>query len=391
MKKKLFNAISKILITILISIFIPKSVNAFLPPEFFVQGLSSIWTILAGGIAMAIVPFLLFFDFIKQLFKEKKKLFIFLLVQNILLAVGLGIFFYYKFYKPLYNDSYLFLKGHAQSSQIDLKELNSDYYLENGYLRDKDLNSLSSADSKFGIKPEELSSKIGKKENVYFVDVREIEEYQVGHIEGAKHLREMDITLEKIKKLFNFNEEQFKNGIFVLICHGGGRGSAKALELNQPNIKYLISGMESFKNSTFENIKLTGSSVADQIIFEKKYQTKYQLLAKDALEMIKKNSNMLVIDGRSPGYYKNKHIKESINFKIGLMTSEEYETKIKQISAKKDSVFIGLADRYSELFYLNLLYLRLQRDYGFSDENFHIVFNQFDEFEKDSSLEFEGE
>jgi rhodanese-related sulfurtransferase len=392
-KQNFFN-----ILLILYFIFFSKKVNAFLPPEFFVQGLSSIWMVVAGGVAVALAPFVLFFKFIKIKFRVHKKIIIFILIQNIILASVVGVFFYYKFYKPLYDDSYLFPQGRevqANDSYLfgditDPAFFNEDYVVENGYYRDKHGNR-TTENRGYGIAYGEVVEKIESGENIKFIDVREVEEYNVGHIEGAKHYRVMDITIEGIKKIFNLSEGDFNKGTFILVCHDGGRGLLKAKELDRINIKYLIAGIESLNNvNESEYIKLTGPVFADYEIFDKKYQTKYQTQAEDIIKMINKNEDVLIIDGRHISYYEKKHIQGSIHLKIGHMTIGEYQEALSRILDKKGFNIVILPDRYSELFYANLLLLRLERDYNLDDNKFFIVFNQFIEFEKDSEIEFEG-
>ena len=73
-----------------------------------------------------------------------------------------------------------------------------------------------------------------------------------------------------------------------------------------------------------------------------------------------------------------------------MLTTEEYNRRLEKILDNRDKEFILIASRYSELFYANLLILRLERDHGFTDNQFHIVFHQFEELEKDPDIEFES-
>jgi len=89
-------------------VLIPQKAYAFLPPEYFVQGLTSVWVILTGGVVMVLVPFLTFYKTIKGFVGKHKKLIIYLLIQNVIVAIIAGLVFFYGYYKPLYEKSYLF-------------------------------------------------------------------------------------------------------------------------------------------------------------------------------------------------------------------------------------------------------------------------------------------
>jgi rhodanese-related sulfurtransferase len=388
-----------IIVFLLLSLNIGNQAKAFLPPQFFVQGLSSLWMVLAGGVAVAIVPFLMFYKFIKHYFKTYKKVIILVLIQNVVLAMVIGLIFYYKFYKPLYEDSYLFPQGHSakveqelsvQSEiELDLKELNPNYIVENGYLRDLHNNKNMPQDSRYALSVESIEKKIKNKDNLFFIDIREIEEYQAGHVKGSKHLRGMDLTVKKIKELFKFDEEEFKNSKIVLLCHDGGRGLIRASILNQPNIKYVIGGIEAFEHYQSDLITISGPVRADYKIFDKKYQYKYQRKAAPIIEKIKQGADLVLIDGRHKRFFDRGHVKGSIQLNMGRMTTPEYEAALQKVLAKKGSEIVVLCRRFGELFHANLLFLRLQRDYGFDDSKFHIVFNQFRIFKESPHIIFE--
>ena len=380
------------MILVIFFLLIPFPVFAFLPPEFFVQGLSSVLTVVAGGVAVAIMPFLIFYRFVKNKFKNYKKFIIFLVIQNIIIAVFLGLFFYYKFYKPLYSDSYLFSQSITTDydlngqSDIDITMINPNYEYLGGVIRD---NNKKIVNYKYGLTPNEINERILSGDNVYFVDVREAEEFLVGHIVDAKNIRYMDFynDYNKIKNLFSLDSDSFHDSLFILYCHDGNRGLLASERLNMDNIKYLIGGIESLYSD--KNIKYIGSPLSDVVIFDKKYQHRFQSLASDVVDFIK-NNNAVVVDMRHPPVYNNKHIDESVSLKMSLLTTDEYNNRLNIILANKNKEIILIASRYSELFYANLLIKRLTDNHDFSDNQFHIVFNQFNEFERDTEIRFNG-
>lgn len=87
------------------------------------------------------------------------------------------------------------------------------------------------------ILPMEAKELLNNK-NVQFVDVREVEEYEAGHIPTITHIPLGDLT-ERVRELD-------KQKQFVMVCRSGGR-SANACEYLQSmgysNVHNLFGGM----------------------------------------------------------------------------------------------------------------------------------------------------
>jgi len=370
-------------------LFPQKGVNAFLPPEFFVQGLTSLWVILAGGIAVVLSPFLVAIKSIKKYFSKYKKLIIFLIIQNIILGIFVSFFFYYNIYQPLYYQSNLFSQDVERRDELDLDlaeiaSLNSSYVIVNGVLRDQD-NDRKSVDDIFGLSLNTIEGMIKNNEKLLFLDIREVEEYRAGHIKDALQYRGMDLNLVVIKSLFGLSDEGFQETTIVLVCHDGGRGKIQARRLSSKNIKFIEGGMQSIGEGS-ETIELTGPSIPDYEIFGEKYQNNYQMKAEMLLDLIRNKDKILIIDGRHKVYYDRGHIDGSIQLNIGRMTQFEYDKALRRILENKDSQLIVICNRYGELFHANLLFLRLEKNYNFDDSRFNIVFNQFDIIENSEEV-----
>ncbi|MFH0912807.1 MAG: hypothetical protein V1884_00780 [Candidatus Omnitrophota bacterium] len=93
----------------------PAAAWAILPPSFFVQGLTSISAIIAGAIGVTIGYFFIFWRIFKIIASKYKRVILFLLIQNIVIAALLCIIFYWGFYKPLYKTSYLYQTQNSNS------------------------------------------------------------------------------------------------------------------------------------------------------------------------------------------------------------------------------------------------------------------------------------
>ncbi|MBT4277366.1 rhodanese-like domain-containing protein [Candidatus Falkowbacteria bacterium] len=241
-------------------------------------------------------------------------------------------------------------------------------------------------DINYGLYKENIKREIDKGKDIYFLDIREKEEFEVGHIIGSEHKKYADIEeVDDFREIFSLNDDSFLKSLIIVYCHDGNRGLALSRKFSMENIKYLIGGVEALYN--YNGIQYTGSPLSDAAIFDKKYQYKFQALAKETFQAIKENE-AFIIDMRYPPNYHEKHIKGSISLKLNLLSTEEYNKMLPIIIKNKKIIII--AKKYSELFYANLLILRLERDYGFKDNQFYIIFNQFEEFGKDSKIEFEG-
>lgn len=363
---------------------------AFLPPQFFVQGLSSLWTVIAAGVAVVVIPFVMSMHFLKNFFKNYRKFFLLFFIYNIAIAAALGIFFYFKFYKPLYEDSYLFspkgsTEGVKEERPSDPSTPNKKYRIIDEMLRDDEEGS---DDAGYGLTPLQVGEKIKEGVKVYFVDTREIEEFNAGHISGAKQIRHKDLdTEDKLLSVFSLSRDELGRSFFVLYCHNGDRALFTASKFNNEHIKYLIGGVEGLYGS--DTLNYTGSVVSDKAIFGKKYQYRFQSTAKEAASIMKKKP-FVIVDMRRPLDYGLRHIKGSISFPINVLPEEKYGRILSDILKCKGREFILIADRYSELFYANLMILRLTRDHGFDEGKFHIVFYQLDDFKSDSSIVWEG-
>ena len=83
-----------------------------------------------------------------------------------------------------------------------------------------------------------------QRENLNIVDVREADEFEQGHIEGARHLSRGTIEIDI--------EEQFPdlNAPIVCYCGGGGRSALAAESLQRmgyTNVRSLAGGFKAWK------------------------------------------------------------------------------------------------------------------------------------------------
>ncbi|MDD3374153.1 MAG: rhodanese-like domain-containing protein [Candidatus Omnitrophica bacterium] len=330
---------------LLLFLFARKSF-AFLPPEFLVQTFSSIGIILASGVALAIIPLIA----VRLFLKRNKRIIVILLVNNVILGIAIGFFFYYRYYLPVRKDSYL--------------------------VRPLAPKLIGDNVRKYGISMQAIEEEEEKKRKVCFIDIREPEEFAVGHCKKAYNERGVELSKERIKKIFKISDKDFQEILFIIYCHDGDRSIDLAKRMNLPNIKYLIGGVLQFKEN-LENFQ--GLIEPSEALFGKEYTTKYQINVKLAADIIKSKKSV-VVDVRGRKYYEVMHIKGSQWFRIGNMTflevEEAMEKLTKQLSKRKQLVVI--ANGYGDLFYAQLLIYRLIRDYNLSEIDYNILFNQID-------------
>ena len=381
-------------VTFIIILLRPSPAHAFLPPEFFVQGLSSLLIVLSTGIAFAFLPLVLFWKWVRRNFVKHRRVVIFLIIQNIIIVIVLGFFFYYKFYKPLYEDSYLFPQDTSSQTNpndrslefslpSDPRNFNSAYIMNDGIIKDERQILI---DYDYGIEIEDIKAESTK--DIYYLDIREIEEFEIGHISNSKHIRHADITgIEQIQKIFGLDEGGFKKALIVVYCHDGDRGFYTVKNLGESNVKYLIGGIESVQNDDF--INYSGVLISDMQLFGQNYQKDFQILAHDAIKLIRENE-IFVIDMRLGRIYAESHLEDSLHFLFNTMDTEEYEKRLNRVLENKDKKFLFIVNRYTELFYTNLLIKRLTENYNFDIDKFNILFNQFHLLESDKGLKFDG-
>jgi len=290
-----------------------------------------------------------------KILKERKSFLILAFTYSIIVLLGVIVFLYLVFYLPLIKNKEIFPKNYS----VNLKEKISD--------EDKKI---------YGITLDEVIQK-SKNIKVYFIDGREIEEFQAAHIKGAFHLRIPDIKdTEEVSKKIGLNKNEINRSFFVIYCHDGTRSIEAVKRINQENFKFLIDGIGSFKNRKFKNSDFEIEGDFNISPFPDYIQNKdFTVDPSQAVKLIK-NGGFLV-DGRL--YEKNIQFPNAYNFRIGQLTSEEYDTKLQKILEQKGKDIIFIGNVYPDLFYAKLIFYRLVQNNGFKIENLKIVFGQDNE------------
>ena len=281
-------------------------------------------------------------------------------ISFILLVVVLLLFFHYYFLVPLKNNNEIFFNN----EQSFTDNVNKDFKIST--LSNGKIDLSEDMKDEYGISVSDVSGKINEGIDVYFIDGREAEEYRSMHVVGSRNIRTADIdSIYTLMKGFYLSDSEFYSSFFVILCHDGTRSADIASRLNSDNIKFLING---YKSDELFPVDRDGTS-----IFNKKIRNNdFTIKLDDAIEKIK-NKNNLIIDGR---LYSDYYIPDTYNFRIGRLSSDEYDEKLKYILGFINSDIVYIADIYPDLFYAKLLAQRLSLDFNFNINNFYVLFSQ---------------
>jgi rhodanese-related sulfurtransferase len=284
------------------------------------------------------------------MFYEKHKQALFIFFSFLLTSILISAFYFFFFYFPLKNNKELFPA--VEDNKIFQKE-----------------DIPEEAKKMYGITYEDIKN-IQKEKSVYFIDGREKEEYEVLRLKNSINLRAPDILNEnEIIKALGITQAKFNNSLIIIYCHDGRRSLETVSKINLPNVKFLIDGrMNLFKiDPALTEGDQEKSPFPDHI---KDYD--FTISLEDFKKIIQ--NDYFLVDGRInnnddlfPNVYK---------FRIGYLTTEEYNEKIKDFIGLKNKDIIFIANSYPDLFYAKLLVYRLERDYGLNYKKFHIVFGQ---------------
>lgn len=281
------------------------------------------------------------------MFQIKRKQLIFFILFSLLTPIAVLVFYFAFFYFPLKNNKEIFPK--TENEEIFVKEdIPQDM---------KKMYGITFADTE-------------KEKSVYFIDGREKEEYDVLRLKKSVNLRAPDImSADDIIRALKITRTQFNNSLVVIYCHDGRRSMETAAKINLPNVKFLVDGRLNFLNDSFlAEGSVENSPFSDHI---KDYDFTISL---DDFSALIKNKNYFLVDGRLDD--SDVTLSNVYKFRIGYLSTEEYNEKIKTFIELGDKDIMFIANSYPDLFYAKLLVYRLERDYGFNYKKFHVILGQ---------------
>ncbi|MFH0912803.1 MAG: rhodanese-like domain-containing protein [Candidatus Omnitrophota bacterium] len=225
---------------------------------------------------------------------------------------------------------------------------------------------------KYGISFKEVAKLNGQ---VFFIDAREPEEFAYEHIKGAKHIRARDIdSIETIKKAFNLSDKEFKQSFFIIYCHTGTRAAEIPAKVEVNNIKFLLKGGMFLRLE--ENQHLIYRDLEQTIFDVDLVNEGFSISIDRAIELLRKRE-ALFIDGR---LYKKNPLPFAYDFRIGQLSTREYEQRLTNLLNFIDKKIIYIADSYADVYYAKLLVQRLRKQYAFKIKNYFVLFKKSDLF-----------
>jgi len=227
--------------------------------------------------------------------------------------------------------------------------------VENGEaVGDVSLKTLSFSDQlthSSGISTETLAEWLAEGKNVNIIDVREDEEYEVGAIEGAAHLRYPDVLARS--SLFSDSAET------LLLCYSGNRSSELCGELTAQgkSCSFMIGGYE--KWLTESRPLVTGINItSDELRTLPDYKNKDVLLDTPDVHALISNEDAEFIDVRYPGDFVKNHLPDAHNITMRALSSAALAERI---DALPNTPLIAACYDKRSCFYSEVIGLRLER------------------------------
>ncbi|MEE9322399.1 MAG: PEP/pyruvate-binding domain-containing protein [Granulosicoccus sp.] len=227
--------------------------------------------------------------------------------------------------------------------------------VENGEaVGDVSLKTLSFSDQlthSNGISTDTLAEWLAEGKNVNIIDVREDEEYEVGAIEGAAHLRYPDVLARS--SLFAENTET------LLLCYSGNRSSELCNELSAQgkSCNFMVGGYE--KWLTESRPLVTGINItSDELRTLPDYANKGVLLDTPDVHALIAEESAEFIDVRYPGDFVKSHLPGAHNITMRALSSAALAERIE---ALPNTPLIAACYDKRSCFYSEVIGLRLER------------------------------
>ncbi|MBN8533184.1 MAG: YidC/Oxa1 family membrane protein insertase [Rhizobiales bacterium] len=217
-------------------------------------------------------------------------------------------------------------------------------YSFNQQLRHK--NGISTADAN-KLMSEAAS---GLRPDVFFLDIRETAETEMGTLPDAKISRGPDLPKSGIG---------FEGKTAILFCHNGNRSAenCEALAARGINCKFVVGGLEKW---VVEGRKMTGleNRTLDTLRAVPDFPNARTLLDTKEVKNLVDNEGAIFVDLRYPGEFAQRHIPGAINITMRTATTEDIKARVAALPKKP--VIVPCYDRRS-CFFGELMGLELHR------------------------------
>ena len=202
-----------------------------------------------------------------------------------------------------------------------------------------------------GISTETLAEWLDNDVPVNIIDVRENEEFEVGAIEGAAHLRYPDVLSRS--ELFTENTKT------LLLCYSGNRSSELCGELTKQGkeCSFMMGGYEKWMTESRPLSSEVDMSVEDLRQLPD-FKNKDVLLDTPDVHTLVAEENAQFLDVRYPNDFVKGHLPGAINITMRALSSAALAERI---SSLEDVPYIGACYDKRSCFYAQLIGLRLER------------------------------
>jgi len=202
-----------------------------------------------------------------------------------------------------------------------------------------------------GISTETLAEWIENKVPLNIIDVRENEEFEVGSIEGAGHLRYPDVLSRS--SLFPENTKT------LLLCYSGNRSSELCGELTKQGkeCNFMMGGYEKWMTELRPMSSKVDLSLADLRQLPD-FKNKDVLLDTPDVHTLVNNEGAQFLDVRYPNDFVKGHLPGAQNITMRALSSAALAERI---NALEDVPYIAACYDKRSCFYSQLIGLRLER------------------------------
>ena len=202
-----------------------------------------------------------------------------------------------------------------------------------------------------GISTETLAEWLSSGEQLNVIDVREDEEYEMGSIDGAIHLRYPDVLAQSSLLAENSNT--------LFLCYSGNRSSELCTEFTKQgkSCNFMMGGYEKWLT---ESRPLSSDTVIsiDDLRQLPDFQNKDTLLDTPEVRELVQTENAEFIDVRYPGDFVKNHLPGAYNITMRALSSAPLAERI---AALPDTPLIAACYDKRSCFYSQLIGLRLER------------------------------
>ena len=227
--------------------------------------------------------------------------------------------------------------------------------VENGAtVGDSSLKTLSFSEQQShprGVTTQTLAELLSSDQPLNLIDVREDEEYEVGSIEGAHHMRYPDVLAQ--------SSLVPETGNTLFLCYSGNRSSELCTEFTKQgrSCNFMVGGYEKWLSESRPLNSETNISI-DELRKLPTFKSKDVLLDTPDVRALVQNEQAEFIDVRYPSDFVKNHLPSAHNITMRALGTSVLDERI---SALPDKPLIAACYDKRSCFYSQVIGLRLER------------------------------